>query len=200
MKFPRPDALLLAFLMATLAACQTQDAQIDKTAATDTAVERGPEVELLFADEESGYYEFAHDGRIYVAGSKESAGDFTRDGHLPYVRTVLGAGPQGETVIFEIDSDDEDLDHRLENQFASRVRVVSEDPAGGYWEFLKDGRFYIVGSEASAEKFTKSAHLPLTKTILGAGPQGQTVVFEVDPADAGLEERLQSQWASRSTR
>ena len=29
MKFPRPDALLLAFLMATLAACQTQDAQID---------------------------------------------------------------------------------------------------------------------------------------------------------------------------
>ena len=45
------------------------------------------------------------------------------DVHLivfPYTRTEIGAGPDGATVVFEVDKDDPSVVERLERSFAAR--------------------------------------------------------------------------------
>lgn len=56
------------------------------------------------------------------------------------------------------------------------------------WEY--QGRFYVVGSPETGEYFQKEKQLPAAKTILNAGPNGETVVFEADENDPFLAARL----------
>ncbi len=56
------------------------------------------------------FYVCDHDGRYYVIGS----------GRLPYTRTVIGGGPQGKTVVFEVDKKKPEYVERLMTQFQSK--------------------------------------------------------------------------------
>ena len=69
---------------------------------------------------EASYYEATREGRIYVMGSPETAADFRKGGHLPYTRTILGAGPKGETVVIESEKKGNKLADRLEKEFRKR--------------------------------------------------------------------------------
>ena len=56
--------------------------------------------------EEAGvakYVEKEHNGRIYVLGSEKGIASFKETGHIPYTKTIIGAGPNGETVVVEVD-------------------------------------------------------------------------------------------------
>jgi len=72
------------------------------------------------------YKEHRKDGRIYVTGSKESSESFKKSGHMPYTRTLIGAGPNRETVVFEVDKKDESLADRLEAEFRKRHGLPEE--------------------------------------------------------------------------
>ena len=48
------------------------------------------------------FYVYDHDGRYYVIGSAEMAKKFKGSGHLPYTHTLIGIGPHGRTIIFEV--------------------------------------------------------------------------------------------------
>ena len=63
------------------------------------------------------FYVYDHDGRYYVIGSAEMAKKFEGSGHLPYTRTLIGAGPHGRTVIFEVDKKKPEYVERLMAQF-----------------------------------------------------------------------------------
>jgi hypothetical protein len=54
-----------------------------------------------------------------VVGSKESREKFAAHGHMPYAKTVLGAGPAGETAVFEINKKDPKMVERLMKMFKS---------------------------------------------------------------------------------
>ncbi|MEZ5988305.1 MAG: hypothetical protein R3F30_04135 [Planctomycetota bacterium] len=69
--------------------------------------------------------------------------------------------------------------------------------AADYYEVPKDGRIYVLGSEASMTHFRETGHLPYTKTLIGAGPNGETVVFEAEAKDTALQERLMAGWHDR---
>ena len=62
------------------------------------------------------------------------------------------------------------------------VNQIGED----FYLFHHDGRCYVVGSAEMARKFE------------GGGPQGKTVVFEVDKKKPEYVERLMAQFQSRS--
>jgi len=52
-----------------------------------------------------------------ILSAKNRGPAFKHQPHLPYTRTVLGAGPNGETVIFEVDTKNEALADELQRRF-----------------------------------------------------------------------------------
>ena len=68
----------------------------------------------------SHYFVYHHQGRYYVVGSTKMSIKFIGSGHLPYTRTVIGGGPQGKTVVFEVDKKKPEYAERLMTQFRSK--------------------------------------------------------------------------------
>ena len=58
---------------------------------------------------------------------------------------------------------------------------------------------FIIAAPEMAKKFKGSGHLPYTRTVIGGGPQGKTVVFEVNKEKPEYVERLMTQFQSMST-
>ena len=137
---------------------------------------------------EYGYWVYEHHGRLYVIGQAITNHQFRKSGHLPYTRTILGSGPAGETVVLEVNKKDPQLVERLQAKFLKQPMLLESDK--DYWVYEHEGRHYVVGQAKTKEQFITSGHLPYTRTILGAGPQGETVVFEVNKKDSRLVERL----------
>lgn len=50
-------------------------------------------------------------------GFAKTNAKFLQHKHLPYTRTLLGVGPRGETVIFEVNKKKPELTERLEEQY-----------------------------------------------------------------------------------
>ena len=68
------------------------------------------------------YIEARKDGRLYIMGNQETADSFAKHGHMPYTRTLIGEGPNGETVVIEVDKKDEALADRLQRQFEKKYK------------------------------------------------------------------------------
>lgn len=142
-----------------------------------------------FAQEHLFYDVVEHDGRLYVVGSAETKATVAGGGHMPYTLTKIGAGPHGETVVIEVDKKNPALQNRLWNTFRAEYLYYAEIPA--------HGRIYIVGSPKAQADFLKTHHLPYTRTLIGAGPNGETLVFEVDKKNDALVTRLQREFTAR---
>lgn len=139
------------------------------------------------------FFVYDYQGRYYVVGSEESSKAFAAHHHLPYTKTLLGAGPHGETVIFEVPKKNPEVADRLIETYQG-IPFLVETKGDNYAVYKYMGRLYVVGSKASSEKFAAHHHMPYAKTLLGAGPAGETVVFEIDTKDPTLVERLMKQF------
>lgn len=145
---------------------------------------------------ESGdFFVWAHAGRHYVVGSEESNKDFAAHHHLPYTKTLLGAGPQGETVVFEVDKKDPSYAERLIETYNETPFLIERD-GDNFFVYKYSGRIYVLGSEETRASFVEHHHLPYTKTLIGAGPAGETVIFEVDKKDPELAQKLMKMYQS----
>lgn len=114
-------ALVVAATLICLPACMSgkkkKDAGVasDKAAAADSAKGGGE------AAKEHYYAEEYKDGRYYVLGSEKTAAAFRGgSGHMPFTRTLLGAGPGGATVVIESESKSDALADRLQAEFERR--------------------------------------------------------------------------------
>lgn len=141
------------------------------------------------------FYVYAYAGRHYVVGSQESAKKFTENKVLPYTKTFLGAGPHGETVVFEVSKKDPAGTERLIETYNKTVFLVAEK-GDNYSVFKYDGRIYVIGNSKTRAAFEQNHHLPYTKTLLGAGPGGETVIFEVDNKHPEMTEKLIERYQS----
>ena len=137
---------------------------------------------------DTGLYIFKHEGRIYVIGAEDTRAKFVEHKHLPYTKTILGAGPKGETVIFEVDKKNPAYAENLVEQYNSIPWIMQQNATYTAWKY--SGRIYVIGQEKTNKAFAAHKHLPYTKTILGAGPAGETVIFEVDKKNPQLAEDL----------
>ena len=156
-----------------------------------------PEMDVpqLLLSQENNFFVYDYIDRHYVVGSQESSEKFAAHGHMPYAKTVLGAGPAGETVVFEINKKDPDLADHLMNTYQHTPFLV-EAKGDDYAVYKYLGRLYVVGSKESSEKFAAHGHMPYAKTVLGAGPAGETVVFEINKKNPEQVERLMAQFKS----
>lgn len=166
--------------------------EIKKVEASQPPLAQQTEESPKLIEAEYGYWVYEHEGRMYVIGQMMTNHKFRKSGNLPYTRTILGAGPKGETVVFEVNKKDPHLVERLQAKFYGKPMLLESDQ--DYWVYKREGRHYVVGKASTNAEFQKSGHLPYTRTILGAAPGGETVVFEVDKKNPQLVERLQSKY------
>ena len=159
-------------LAALLASCNTTSstAKIDAPEATETIT----------------YSAYKHDGRIYVISKPETIESFKKTGHMPYTRTFIGEGPKGETIVVEVDKKD--------NVFAEKLYTAYRTDFPYYKEFNQHGRIYIVGQKETYIGLLNTGHMPYTRTFIGEGPKGETIVVEVDKKDKTLADRLWTQY------
>ncbi|MCE9638460.1 MAG: hypothetical protein K8T90_22395 [Planctomycetes bacterium] len=69
---------------------------------------------------DSGYYAVdAHDGRTYVFGDEDTHAAWQKSHAMQYSKSMIGAGPKGETVVFEVRDKLPELQERLMTRFAS---------------------------------------------------------------------------------
>lgn len=75
---------------------------------------------------------------------------------------------------------------------------VAPAASGFYKEGTYKGRLYVFGTPAAYDNFEKSNTTPqLTKTYIGAGPSGESVVLEADAKTTDLQERLRGEFNRR---
>jgi hypothetical protein len=135
------------------------------------------------------YQEVEHDGRLYVFGTTEDHASFKQTHHVPYTKTLIGAGPNGQTVVIAINKKD--------NAYNDALLATYRAKHPFYREIPHDGRLYVVGSENSFKSFLDTGHMPYTRTLIGAGPNSETVVLEIDKKNEALVERLMAQYQAR---
>jgi hypothetical protein len=141
------------------------------------------------APDTPSYTQVEHDGRLYVLGSKKMTKKFMETKHLPYTQTHIAAGPNGETVVVEVDKGNPDFADDLWQTFL-KLNFF-------YKEVEKNDRIYVIGQEETYAKFKENGHLPYTQTHIGEGPDGETVVIEVDKKNPNLAARLGNQFGLR---
>ena len=69
---------------------------------------------------DAGYYAVdTHDGRTYVFGDEDTHAAWRKTHSMQYSKSMIGAGPKGETVVFEVRDKLPELQERLMTRFAS---------------------------------------------------------------------------------
>ena len=79
-----------------------------------------PSKPSLVESKGDSYHVYKHKGRLYVIGSQDMSQQFAEQGHLPYTRTIIGGGPKGETVVYEVKKKEPVYVDRLMAQFKSQ--------------------------------------------------------------------------------
>jgi hypothetical protein len=77
---------------------------------------------------------------------------------------------------------------RLPKEAPPGTRVPVD--AGYYAEESANGRVYLIGKSTSHASFKRNPHLQITKTFIGAGKSGETIVVEADPLLPEMTDRV----------
>ncbi|MEW6219714.1 MAG: hypothetical protein AB1634_09320 [Thermodesulfobacteriota bacterium] len=135
------------------------------------------------------FFLFWQGGKLVVVGSQVSREQLLELGHLTLTRTLLGAGPRGETLILEASGSGPALEQRLARRLAGRPRPLAGSTAR-FRLWSQSGRIFCLGSAAAERHLRQHGRLAFSQAATGIGSQGETVVFERDPAAGGLAEAL----------
>lgn len=122
------------------------------------------------------YYQVHHEGRIYIFDDFATYDSFIKVGETPFRLTRIGAGPNGETVVFGLSGADKKMSSGLGSVdlYDGKTEGISD---GFYGEVIKDGRIYVFGDWPDLKAFLTVGEAPLRYTQIGAGPNGETVVY-----------------------
>ncbi len=191
MSIKKTTTILVSGLL--LFACTPNQVSIPSSSTSQSTHDAlGP---VLVSSNGNNFYVWKYNGRIYVIGSAGMSQAFEKNYHLPYTRTILGAGPKGETVVFEVKKKQPDYTDRLVSRFDSTPFLI-DSKGSRYFVWKYQSRIYVIGNEKTNKTFKVTHHLPYTKTILGFGPFGETVIFEINKKDPGFVDILKKRYQS----
>jgi len=129
-------------------------------------------------------------GRLFILGPNPTVErDFLRSKELVLSKTFFGAGPKGETVVVEASKSKNQFADLLMERFNARP-ILIEKRCPDYFVWKEMGRVVVVGSVESSLELETGRELSSTRALIGAGPNGETVVFETDDRRPELLQRL----------
>lgn len=122
---------------------------------------------------------FHENGRIYPIADVKNYLGFLEHDELTYTRTRIGEGPDGATLVFGIEKKEaDDLGKPAKAELFYNGKY---EPAGPFYgEVLMDGRFYVFGTWKDFKDFLEHKEVTLTFTDIGAGPNGETVIYALN--------------------
>ncbi|MEW6415777.1 MAG: hypothetical protein AB1482_11040 [Pseudomonadota bacterium] len=138
---------------------------------------------------------FHENGRIYAFGDTRNYLLFLEHDEVPLTRTRIGAGPEGETIVFGITNDDaKKLETPSKGEMFYDGKVGEVGPF--YGEVVRDGRFYVFGEWKDFKDYLAHREVTYTFTEVGAGPKGETVIYALnkDTVKQGRPTRLIEQF------
>ena len=93
-----------------LMGCSSEEKQAGKDSNAKVAKTAGADAKTAASGE---YFEVESKGRTYVVGSKATADKAAKGSHPQLAVTKIGYSPAGQTVVFESDAKDPNLEKRL---------------------------------------------------------------------------------------
>lgn len=124
------------------------------------------------------YYEIRKDNRIYVFAEHQFYEAFKSSGELAYVRTKIGAGPNRETIVYAINSDQAKLPLTTptlpEILYADLANTLGGDDFFAILE--RDNRYYVSSDVGEFLNFHMSGEAAYARSKIGGGPNRKTLV------------------------
>ncbi len=128
------------------------------------------------------YYQVTDDGRIYIFDDYKTYDSFNQLGETSFRLTRIGAGPNGETVVFGLTKKDKKMRSGLGgvDMYDGKAEGIAD---GFYGEVVDEGRLYVFSQWADLKSFLAVGEAPYRFTQIGAGPKGETVVFVLNKSN-----------------
>ena len=183
--------LCCLFLAAGISGCVSGLQKVFLSGQKDSIVEKNKA--RLILSLLKNYYVWECDGKIYILGQAPTNRFFKKNKHLTNSRILPGAGPDGQDVVFEFDPYNPELTQRLIKSYLGGPHLLDK-LRNRYFVWRYDNTIYVVGNSTTDNYFQLYRQLPYSKTFKGFGPDGEDVIFEVDPKVRGLTSRLVEQF------
>lgn len=116
-------------------------------------------------------------GRLHVFADPKTYLMYLANGEVPYTRTRIGAGPQGQTVVFGLGKSE------LKATPSTAEKIFDGSMPGGddfYAEVVRNGRYHVFGSWRDFQDFMKNNEITYTFTQIGSGPKGESVIYALN--------------------
>ena len=119
-------------------------------------------------------YEVYKDGRIYRFYDFTDYRNFLKIGEAPFRLTQIGAGPAGETVVYDLAKADKEKTGGIPS-----VELVAGNikPDIFYGEMVRDGRIYVFDGVADMAQVRQTGQANLRFSDIGGGPNGESVIY-----------------------
>lgn len=182
-----PYALASVLALGAMSGCATQSNTAkapESKPATATLAVAAPVAQPVAAEKAHYFLAFHENGRIYAFGDTKYYRMFLENDEVPYTRTRIGAGTEGETVVFGIKgSESKDLTKLSAAEMFFDGKMGEVGPF--YGEVMRDGRFYVFGEWADFKDYLDHKEVTFTFTEIGTGPKGETVIYALNKKTKG---------------
>ncbi len=122
------------------------------------------------------YYQVFKEGRVYIFDDFKTYQSFINVGETAYRLTRIGAGQNGETIVFGLQKKDKKMRSGI-GSVSMYDGIANGIDTGFYGEVRKDGRIYVFSEWEDLQSFLKVGEAPYRFTQIGAGPKGETLVY-----------------------
>lgn len=160
-------AMITAALVLT--GCESTSVKTESTAATPKST-----TETSNSANSITWLESHDHGRIHVFYDRKTFDSYKSVGETAYRLTRIGAGPNGETVVFGLPKEDK---KKGGNTAAAMLWDGKTEVSSFYGELSKHGRIYVFSEKADMDFVRKIGEPSYMYTEIGSGPKGETVVY-----------------------
>lgn len=161
-----------------LVGCASQPTGSQTSTPAAAAPAASPAAAPVAAQAQEFFVVLPEDGRYYAFGSAKLYQDFLAHGEVALTRSRIGAGPNGQTVVFGITNDDVKAG---KPSAAESIYDGKLPPAPRFYgEVFKNGRYYVFDDLKALLEFASHGEVPYSYTDIGAGPNGATIVWVMD--------------------
>ena len=163
------NTILAASLALALTACASNDADV-------TTEVKAQATEMQANLNNTDLFEVHWEGRVYVFDDMGTYNEFLEVGETSYHQTFIGAGPDGQTLVFGMTSEDKKKHY---SQIAAYNLYMGTLPAAEdfYGEMRIEGRIYVFDKVEDMKTVRSLGEAPLRYSDIGSGPNGETVVY-----------------------
>ncbi len=126
------------------------------------------------AEKDDLLLEAHEDGRIHIFYDKETFAGFMQNGETSYRLTRIGAGPNGETIVFGLTGEDKKKRSGIP---AVEIFDGKRQSENFYGEMYRHGRIYVFDNYQDMKAVRDTGHAAYFYTEIASGPKGETVIY-----------------------